>query len=114
MQLKLDSDWAAAILRALSMGGEPRPRLTEDGAPKLAPNGKPTFVSGAVVARPDGGHDRSITIAVTEPTPHRMGAVVKPDGEVFVTPYEQNGRVALSIICDRLVPVAPAAKGGDS
>lgn len=101
-----DNRWAKGLL-AQAMGGAPRPRTNPDGSPKLAPNGKPTYASGVVVARPEGGADRGITIAVTDPAPLPLGAVVHPDGEVWVTPYESNGRVALSIVCDRLV--APAA-----
>jgi len=106
MQFQIDSRWAAENFRALSMGGEPRPRTNEDGVPKLAPNGKPTYSTGVVLARADGGQDRGITIAVTEPMTLPFGVPMRPDGAVWATPYETNGRVAVSIICERLVPVA--------
>ncbi|GLK16923.1 hypothetical protein GCM10017602_14050 [Herbiconiux flava] len=107
--LKLESRWASENLRALSLGGEVRPRLNDSGVPKLAPNGKPTFSTGVVVARADGGQDRGVTISVTEPVVLQLGAALRPDGDVWVTPYETNGRVGLSIICERLVPVGPVA-----
>jgi hypothetical protein len=111
---KSDSQWAAANLVAFAMGGDPRPRLNAEGGPKLSPDGRPTFSTGVVVARPDGGQDRGVTISVTEPTRLPLGVLLRPDGNVWLTPYESNGRVGVSIVCDRLVPAdkAPVSTPG--
>ncbi|QCQ17248.1 hypothetical protein [Microbacterium sp. RG1] len=106
VMLKVDSEWAARNIRAQGMGGEPRIRTGDNQVPKLAPNGKPTYASGVVVARPEGGVDRGVSIAVTEPAVLPLGVALCPAGDIWVTPYESNGRVALSIVCDRLVPLA--------
>ena len=111
MRLKIETPWAAQLLVAFFLGGEHRPRVDGDGRPKVAPNGRPTFQSGAVVVRPEGGQDRSVTIAVTEPGKYPVGQPLRLDGEVWVTPYESNGRVAYSFICDRLVPLAVGKEG---
>jgi len=110
---KLDAAEAAERIRVMSMGGEPRPRLKDD-LPKLAPNGKATYSSGVVAAREDGGQDKGVTIAVTEPKVYSLGTILRPEGDVWLTPYvsENGGRASagMSIIAERLVPVdAPVA-----
>ena len=100
---------AAAQIVAMSMGGAARPRLRE-GVAKLSPDGRPTFASGVVVAREDGqGQERGVSIAVIESTVLPMGALVRPDGKTWVTPYVTDaGRVGVSIVTERLVAAKPA------
>lgn len=96
-----------ALLRtaALAMGGEMRPRLKE-GVPKLSPDGRPTYASGVVVARDDGGVDRNVTIAVIELGKFPLGMAVRPDGKAWLTPYVTDAqRLGISIVCERLIPV---------
>jgi hypothetical protein len=86
-----------------------QPRLKE-GQPKLSPTGRPTFTSGVVVARPDGGVDRGLTIAVVEPPakPWAMGLLLRADGRCWLTPYvDAGGRQAISFTVERLVPAVP-------
>lgn len=95
------------------MGGEPRPRQREDGTPKLAPDGRPTFSTGVVVARSDGGQDRGITVAVVEPQEYPLGTRLCPDGRAWVTPSVTDARrLGLSVIVERLVPGADGAPAG--
>lgn len=107
---KLDAVEAAEQIRVMSMGGDPRPRMKDD-QPKLAPNGKATYSTGVVAARQDGGQDKGVTIAVTEPKAYPIGTVLRPDGDVWLTPYvAENGTrtsAGMSFIAERLVPVEP-------
>jgi hypothetical protein len=105
---KLDSAAAARQIRVMSMGGEPRARMRENAA-KLSPDGKPTYSTGVVAAREDGGQDRGVTVAVIEPQIFPLGTMLRPDGDVWLTPYvSDNGNRAsagMSIVATRLVPV---------
>ena len=107
---KLDPE-SARTITAIAFGQEPRPRTNQDGSPKLSPDGRPTYSTGVQVARPDGGIDRGITIAVIEPANFSLGKVVRVDGDTWLTPYVQDngGRPATgqSIVCERLVVVIP-------
>lgn len=111
---KGDSAAASQTWRFMGMGGDPRPRMRGD-EPKLAPNGKPTFSTGVVAAREDGGQDRGVTVAVTEPGSYPMGTVLRPDGAVWITPYVLEGgsrpSVGISIVAERLVPIDSPAQG---
>jgi hypothetical protein len=63
-----------------------------------------------VIARDDGGVDRSVTIAVVEPTKFPLGLAVRPDGKCWLTPYVTDSqRLGISIVCERLVPIKVAA-----
>ena len=106
---------AGEVPEALSMGVEElRARTNRDDSPKLSPSGKPTFSSGVVVAREDGGQERGATISVIEvpATPWPMGTRLKAEGDAWLTPYVSDGsgrpQVGLSFVVDRLVPVTPA------
>lgn len=105
-----------SVPMCMGMGAEFHPRL-KDGQAKLSPHGKATYTSGVVVARPDGGADRGITIAVTEPAnkPFDMGQRLRADGRCWMTPYVDGaGRQAVSFTVERLVPAdAPVKKGSD-
>lgn len=112
----LDSADAAEKIVGLAMGGEYRPRADRaTGVVKLSPDGRPTCTSGMVVARPDGGHDRSVTVAVIETgTAYPLGTRVRVDGKVWVTPYlagdGSSRALGLSVVAERLVPMdLPAA-----
>lgn len=112
MQIKID---ASERFRAVSLGmrsaAEIQPRAKEGGALKLAPSGKPTYPSGVVVMRDDGsGQDRSVTIAVCEYAEFPPLTNLVTDGDTWITPYESNGRVAISVIAERLIPAEGVAQ----
>lgn len=112
-----------ALPKAMSMGktiDPAAPRTNREGLVKTSPDGRPTYSSGVVVAREDGGQAQDNFYAVIEPpkAPWPMGTVLRPEGKAWVTPYVVdggNGRRAqqgLSFVVERLVPVsdkAPAA-----
>ncbi|MGH3484712.1 MAG: hypothetical protein ACRDPQ_15940, partial [Nocardioidaceae bacterium] len=59
------------------------------------------------VQRKDGTlrADKSASVHVTKPAGHyELGAIYKATGRVYVQPYESNGRMALSITVEQLVP----------
>jgi len=106
---------------AMSMGMKPaeevKPRQSNEGILKLSPHGKNTYPAGVIVARADGnGPDKNVSIAVCEYKVYPMGTVLRTDGAVYITPYvsENGGRAnaALSVVCDRLIPVH-ASKAGE-
>lgn len=103
---KLAQD-SAETITGISFGQKPKARTNQDGSPKLSPDGRPTFSTGIQVARPDGGVDRGITVAVIEPSTFPLGAVVRAQGLTWLTPYVQEvgSRFAVgqSIVCERLV-----------
>lgn len=81
------------------------------GEVKLSPREKQTYSSGVVVLRGDGsGQDRNVTIAVEQYEPFPIGTIVETSGPTWITPYVNNGRVALSVICEKLVEVKDTAK----
>lgn len=96
--------------RAMSMGmrslDDIKPRADfKTQAPKLSPRDKTTFSSGVVVMRADGnGQDQNITIAVEEYKDFPMGTVLETSGPTWITPYVRDGRMALSVVCEKLVP----------
>jgi len=106
------ADESANSIRAIAFGQDPRQRTNQDGTPKLSPDGRVTYSTGVQVARPDGGIDKGITIAAIEPSKFPLGAVVRADGDTWLTPYVQDngGRPSTgqSIVCERLVAVAVA------
>ena len=103
------ADESVRSIKGIAFGQEPRPRTSQDGSPKLSPDGRVTYSTGVQVARPDGGIDKGITIAVIEPTKFSLGTVVRADGDTWLTPYVQDngGRPSTgqSIVCERLVAV---------
>ncbi|MDE0571801.1 hypothetical protein ON058_00025 [Demequina sp. B12] len=101
-----------SVPMCMGMGAEFQPRL-KDGQAKLSPHGKATYTTGVVVARADGGADRGLTIAVTEPAakPFDMGQRLRADGRCWMTPYVDGaGRQAISFTVERLVPLEAGAK----
>ena len=100
----------------LSMGREELiQRTTKEGAPKLSPDGRPTFSTGVAAIREGGGQDQGVTVAVIEvpKTPWPLGAALRAEGKAWLTPYvNQQGRQGLSFVVERLVPAKPAAVPG--
>lgn len=96
--------------KAMSMGMRPvdevKPRADfKTKEPKLSPRDKATYSSGVVVMRADGsGQDQSVTIAVEEYEAFPMGTVLETSGTTWITPYVRDNRIALSVVCERLVP----------
>ncbi|MGH3884455.1 MAG: hypothetical protein ACRDRC_13800, partial [Pseudonocardiaceae bacterium] len=68
-----------------------------------------TYASGCIlrVQRKDGSlrADKSASVHVTKPAGHyALGEIYRAVGRVYVQPYESNGRMALSITVEQLVP----------
>ena len=92
--------WPVTVI---GMGESPKERE------KASPDGEVTYASGCIlrVQRKDGSlrADKSASVHVTKPAGHyELGAIYKAVGRVYVQPYENNGRVALSITVEQLVP----------
>lgn len=90
-------------LVAMGMGGTPRQRE------KPAPTGEATYASGAILFVDRKGvptADKSASIHVLSPDPVPLGQLVQAQGKIWVQPYESNGRSALSIIVEKLVPLS--------
>lgn len=105
----------------VGMGDSPKARQDQNKAPKYAPNGEPTYGSGTILRQvtKDGTirNDKSASVHVTKPASiYELGQVYEAKGAVWVQPYESNGRVALSITVEQLVPVkaSPAAGSKDA
>lgn len=101
----------------VGMGDSPKPRTdAKTNMPKVNPNGEVTYSSGAIlrVLAKDGTirNDKTASIHVTEPAAmYELGQVYVADGDIFVQPYESNGRVALSITVQALVPANATPAG---
>lgn len=106
MPVRTHSDhWTVTVV---GMGEVPRAR---EG--KFSPDGWQTYSSGSILrmARKDGGirADKSASVHVTNPADfYELGTIYVAQGWIFVQPYESNGRVALSITVEHLVPVEQA------
>ncbi|QOW64950.1 hypothetical protein IDM48_11545 (plasmid) [Rothia amarae] len=90
-------------LVAMGMGGTPRQRE------KPAPTGEATYASGAILFVDRKGvpvADKSASIHVLSPDPVPLGQLLQAQGKIWVQPYESNGRSALSITVERLVPLS--------
>lgn len=100
--------WPVVVI---GMDSEARPR---DG--KMSPDGRQTYASGCILMVDRGGDlraDKSASVHVVEPATYALGQRYVAQGRVWVQPYENNQRVALSITVERLVPHKSAA-GGES
>lgn len=101
----------------VGMGDAPKQRTdSKTNLPKVSPDGEITYSSGCIlrVLAKDGTvrNEKTASIHVTEPASiYELGQVYKADGTIFVQPYESNGRVALSITVQALVPANTTAAG---
>lgn len=87
------------------MGAPTRPR------DKAAPTGEQTHVSGCILMmqRKDGSvqPDKSASVHVLKPASmYEFGQYFEARGRVWVQPYENNERLALSITVEQLVPMS--------
>ena len=87
----------------IGMGEAPKERE------KASPDGEVTYASGCIlrVQRKDGSlkADKSASVHVTKPAGlYELGVIYQASGRVYVQPYENNGRMALSITVEQLVP----------
>src|SRR5262245_617933 len=92
--------WPVTVI---GMGEGPKERE------KASPDGEVTYASGCIlrVQRKDGSlrADKSASVHVTKPASlYELGTIYKATGRVYVQPYESNGRMALSITVEQLVP----------
>jgi len=92
--------WPVTVI---GMGEAPKERE------KASPDGEVTYASGCIlrVQRNDGSlrADKSASVHVTKPAGlYELGVIYRAAGRVYVQPYENNGRVALSITVEQLVP----------
>lgn len=91
--------WPVTVI---GMGESPKERE------KASPTGEVTFSSGCILRmqRKDGSlrADKSASVHVTKPAGvYELGVIYQATGRVFVQPYENNGRMALSITVEQLV-----------
>lgn len=92
----------------IGMGESPRSRE------KTVPGtGEVTYASGTVLrmARKDGNlqADKAASVNVINPAAtYALGEIYKAQGRVYVMPFENNGRMTLSITVEQLVPVDAA------
>lgn len=98
--------WPVTVI---GMGESPRVR---EG--KTTPDGELTYGSGCIlrVQRKDGEikADKSASVHVTKPASvYELGVEYVARGQVFVQPYESNGRMALSITVEELLPASGVA-----
>ena len=92
--------WPVTVI---GMGESPKER------DKASPDGEVTYASGCIlrVQRKDGSlrADKSASVHVTKPAGlYELGVIYQATGRVYVQPYESNGRMALSITVEQLVP----------
>lgn len=78
--------------------------------PKKAPDGRPTYSSGTILrtVNKDGEikSDKTASVNVIEPAKnYELGQFYRASGKVWVQPWENNGRMALSITVEKLVPL---------
>jgi len=95
--------WPVTVI---GMGESPKERE------KASPDGEVTYASGCIlrVQRKDGSlrADKSASVHVTKPAGlYELGEIYRATGRVYVQPYESNGRMALSITVEQLVPDTP-------
>lgn len=76
---------------------------------KLAPDGRPVYRTALKALRVvDGqviGEERNVSLAVIAPVDIAAGKIYAAAGITWITPYEANGRVALSIIAETVKEV---------
>jgi len=90
---------------ATGMGELPRER------DKRSVKGEPTFSTGTIlrVQSKDGtvraDKTASVNVIQADQNGYGLGVVYRAEGRVYVQPYENNGRLAYSILTERLVPV---------
>ena len=70
-------------------------------------DGKPVHRTSLKALRLDGagkaiGEDRNISLGLLNQHEISGGKLYEADGEVWITPYEKNGRVALSIVVEKV------------
>lgn len=100
--------WPVTVI---GMGESPKER------DKASPEGEVTYASGCIlrVQRKDGSlrADKSASVHVTKPASiYELGLIYRAAGRVWVQPYENNGRMALSITVEQLVPADADADAG--
>jgi len=79
---------------------------------KVAPDGRPVHRTALKALRVvDGvpiGEERNVSFAIIQPTDVVAGKIYRAVGAIWITPYENNGRVALSIIAEKVVVEQPS------
>jgi hypothetical protein len=115
-QMPVETHSDAFAVMVVGMGDSPKARNDANGKPKFAPNGEMTYGSGCIVRMltKDGTirNDKSASVHVTKPASiYELGQIYQAEGRVWVQPYESNGRVALSITVEALVPVKAETPG---
>lgn len=91
-------------------GSDVIPKMRE----KRAPDGRPTFSSGAILLVERAGMrsaDKLSSVHVISPDQsYSLGVIYRAEGKIWVMPYVPEGstRQALSITVERLVPVNPS------
>lgn len=117
-QMPVETHSDLTPIYVVGMGDSPKARNDSDGRPKFAPSGEQTYASGCIarLLTKDGAvrNDKTASIHVTKPAAiYELGQVYQAQGRVWVQPYESNGRVALSITVEQLVPAKAEAVTGN-
>jgi len=102
-QMPWVTDARVQTVIVLGMGEQPRSRE------KVSPKGEPTFSTGCLlkVLSKDGTTkiDKTASVNVINPAEvYDLAVTYRAEGRIYVQPYENNGRIAYSILCEKLVP----------
>ena len=110
MQIHTDSFPVPFIALGAVKPGDFQAKTDLEGHGKTSPSGKPLFRvpqlrALRVIDGVPAGEDSSVSLAVEQPFELVFGRAYTLAGDVFVTPYvQQNGRLGLSVIAERIVP----------
>lgn len=91
-----------------------RPRMAQDGSPRLTDDGRVSYSLRAQYVDADGVDDR-VTVAILNPPTQPLPAMsqVRAVGSVRATAWDNNGRQAWSLLVDGITPVAGRHVGVD-
>lgn len=91
-----------------------RPRMNQDGSPRLTDDGRVTYALRAQYVDADGIDDR-VTVAIINPPTQPLPAMsqVRAAGSVRATAWNNDGRQAWSLLLDGIAPVAGRHVGVD-
>ena len=126
MIILIDGATAGEQFSMMSLGAtkktDMKPRLDQDGNPKIAPNGSPTYSTPLkLLAVEDGvpvGEIRNASVHLCTPTDLVFGQSYKPAGQVWITHYiAGNNRLGVSVVVEKIEPLRasslPELPGGE-
>lgn len=126
MIILIDGTNAGEQLSMMSLGAtkktDMKPRLDQDGNPKLSPAGAPTFSTPLkLLALEDGvpvGEVRNASVHLCTPVDLVFGQAYRPAGKVWITHYiSGNNRLGVSVVVEKIEPLRasslPELPGGE-